>query len=171
MANTFELIASSTASGGSVSSIDFTSIPSTYTDLCVLVSSRDTYSAPALEVFLRFNGITTNNYTYRRLQGSSSSATSQTGTDTKLFIGGHPGATATSNTFSNIQIYIPNYTGSQAKALSVDSSFLENNSGYAFSYFNAGVTGVTAAITSITLLPQTQFAQHTSAYLYGVKNT
>jgi hypothetical protein len=170
MANTFELIASSIASGGSVSSIDFTSIPGTYKDLCVILSSRDTYSGPALEVFLRFNGITTNTYTYRRLQGSASSATSQAGGDTKMFIGGHPGATATSNTFSSIQIYIPNYAGSTQKSVSVDAAFLEISSGYAFAYFNTGLNTTTSAITSITLLPQTQFAQHTTAYLYGVKN-
>lgn len=169
MAFTHSLIASSVLSSGSATSIDFNNIPQNYTDLRIVLSSRDTYSGPALEVFLRFNGIDRNIYTYRRLQGSASAASSQTGSDTKLFIGGHPGATATSSTFSNIEIYIPNYTGTAQKSLSVDASFRENSGGYAYSYFNSGVTTMTSAINSITLLPQTAFAQHTSAYLYGIR--
>ena len=38
--NTFTLIASSTVGAGGASSIDFTSIPSTFTDLCLEASLR-----------------------------------------------------------------------------------------------------------------------------------
>ena len=44
MANTFELISSYTASG-SVASIGFSSIPSTYTDLCIKLSLRSSNTA------------------------------------------------------------------------------------------------------------------------------
>ena len=40
MATTFTKIASVTVGSGGASSIDFTSIPSTYTDLCVKLSTR-----------------------------------------------------------------------------------------------------------------------------------
>lgn len=169
MAYTHSLLASSVLSSGSATSINFNNIPQNYTDLRLVLSTRDTYSGPALEVFLRFNGVESNIYTYRRLQGSASSATTQTGSDTKLFIGGHPGATATSNTFSNIQIYVPNYAGSGQKSVSIDSTFLENGSGYAYAYFNNGISTMTSPVNSITLLPQTAFAQYTSAHLYGIR--
>jgi hypothetical protein len=42
MANTFTLIASSTVGSGGAASIDFTSISSTYTDLVVKLSLRNT---------------------------------------------------------------------------------------------------------------------------------
>jgi len=168
MANTFELISSYTASG-SVASIDFTSIPSTYTDLCLLVSSRDTYAAGDLEVFLRFNNNSGNVYTYRRLVGSGSGTSSATGTDTRLFVGNHPGANATANTFGNFVIYVPNYAGSTAKSVSIDT-VQENNQTAAYAVLNAGITSDTSAINRVTLFPQTNFAQYSTAYLYGVKN-
>ena len=40
MANTFQLISSTTVGAGGASSIDFTSIPSTYTDLVIKWSGR-----------------------------------------------------------------------------------------------------------------------------------
>lgn len=169
MANTFTLIASSVLSSGSASTIDFSSIPSTYTDLCLVVSSRDTYAAGDLEVFLRFNNNSGSVYTYRRLVGSGSAASSATGTDTKLFVGNHPGANATANTFGNFSIYVPNYAGSTAKSVSIDT-VQENNQTTAYAVLNAGLTSDTSAINRITLLPQTAFAQYSAAYLYGVKN-
>jgi hypothetical protein len=170
MANTFQLIASSTVGSGGASSIDFSSIPSTYDDLCVKISSRDTYSGPALEVFLRLNNNSNNIYTYRRLQGSGSAASSQTGGDTKMFVGGHPGATAASDTFCNIEVYIPNYLSSSSKILSVDATF-SNNISTSYGYFNAGYTSDTSAVNRVTLLCQTNFAQNSTAYLYGIKKS
>jgi hypothetical protein len=47
MANTFELIASSTVGSGGAANIDFTSIPATYTDLCLKFICATTRSALA----------------------------------------------------------------------------------------------------------------------------
>jgi hypothetical protein len=58
MPNTFELISSYTATG-SVSSIDFTSIPSTYTDLSLQLSLRNGRTGQVIqEGYITFNGST-----------------------------------------------------------------------------------------------------------------
>ena len=170
MPNTYTLIASSTVGAGGASSIDFTSIPSTYTDLCLKVSSRDTYSAAFLDVFLQFSGITTSVYTYRRLTGDGSSAASSFGTDVKLPVAIHNGATSTSNTFTNWEIYIPNYTSSNNKTVSVDMT-AEQNATLSYTGLYAGIMANTSTVTSIKLLCQTAFAQYSTAYLYGIKNS
>ena len=55
MANTYVLIASSTIGSGGGSSFDFTSIPSTYTDLLVKYSCRQNTSTGNGDMLLQFN--------------------------------------------------------------------------------------------------------------------
>jgi hypothetical protein len=165
-----ELIASYTATG-SVSNIEFTSIPGTFTDLCVYVSSRGSSSGPAEANTIYFNGDTTNaNYPAKRLLGSGSAASSdQTTTIKPGFFNNLAGTTA--STFANSMLYIPNYAGSNSKSFSVDTS-TENNGTEAYMAFVAGRWTGTAAITSIKFTPESagNFVQYTTAYLYGVKN-
>lgn len=170
MANTFELISSVTVGAGGASSIDFTSIPSTYTDLILKVSARGTTNGGAL--FVRFNGSSTG-YSAKQLYGSGSAVGSGAGGGGTTYLdGGIIGqSTNTANTFSNQELYIPNYAGSNNKSVSVDS-VNENNATEAYAIFNADLWSNTAAITSISLTPQNgvTFVQYSTAYLYGVKN-
>jgi len=171
MPNTFELIASSTVGAGGAANIDFTSIPNTYTDLCLKLSSRDTFAATGLSIFFKFNNSSGSTYSFTRIFGSGSSADS-TGDSgrTNDYLGDHPGSTATASTFGNIEMYIPNYAGSTAKSYSVDA-VAENNVGSpVYSNLIAGLDTSTAAINRITLTCQTNFAEFSTAYLYGVKN-
>jgi hypothetical protein len=165
MPNTFELIASSTVGAGGASSIDFTSIPSTYTDLCLKVSVRWSNAGP--DGFnVSYNG-STSSFTARYLEGSGSAAASGTAT---RFVGGLEGTGYTANTFGNVDIYIPNYAGSTNKSYSSDT-VTENNATQAYSHLIAGLWSNTAAINQITLAPSSgTFVQHSTAYLYGVKN-
>ena len=55
MANTFVLLASTTVGSGGASSIDFTSIPATYTDLVVKVSGRIDYAQTGDYFKITFN--------------------------------------------------------------------------------------------------------------------
>lgn len=176
MANTFELIASSTVGSGGASSIDFTSIPSTYTDLVVKCSLRDGISGSAQTALLVYfntdNG--TSSYDYKTLRGSGSAASSFGGSGyAGCYAGQYDGNTATSSTFSSTEIYIPNYAGSQKKSLSIDS-VQENNATAAFAELIAGLwsaAGGTAAINAVHVVPQVgNFVQYSTAYLYGVKN-
>jgi hypothetical protein len=69
-------------------------------------------------------------------------------------------------------MYIPNYAGtSYQKSISADS-VTENNGTTAYNAFHSGLWLSTAAITSIKLDPYgTDFAQYSSASLYGILNT
>jgi hypothetical protein len=160
MANTYEII-DKTILGSTAASVTFTAIPSTYTDLLVKVSSRNTSSS---EIFdFGFNGVTTNQSSVY-LNGSGSAATSATYT---LF-GRSVQTGATASTFSNNEIYIPNYAGSTFKSVSIDA-VNENNATGAFSSLVAGLWSSTAAITSITFTAS--FDTGSSFYLYGIKNS
>lgn len=167
MANpSMTLISSKTVGSGGAASIDFTGIPQTgFTDLLIVVSGRSNRSATEDGLLISINGSTAN-FTSRALRGSGSAATSITGTRA---LGDIPAASATSNTFANQSIYIPNYAGSTSKSFSVDS-VSENNATSAWQYAVAGLWSNTSAITSISLTPEVGSAlvQHSTASLYGV---
>jgi hypothetical protein len=164
---TYELIQAATVGSGGAASITFMNtgnIPSTFTDLVIKISARNTSSG---DIF------------YIALNGSSSSFTSKymywenttVNTGTLAQYGGRMNTSSTtSSTFASTDIYIPNYAGSTNKSYSSDS-VSENNSAAAPGSLIAGLWSNTAAITSITLTPNSgNFAQYSTAYLYGVKN-
>jgi hypothetical protein len=128
-------------------SIEFTSIPQTFTDLVVVCALRANASAVNDNPIFRFNGIATN-YSYRVLRGTGSATSSYSGGTTFFFLGESNGNSSTSNTFSNQTVYIPNYTASTNKSVSIDS-VMENNSTEAYQNIIAGLWSNTAAITSI----------------------
>ena len=167
MANTFELIYASTVGSGGAADITFNTIPSTYTDLCLVLSARSTSASVQGYCTAAFNG-STSNFSIRAIYGFGSG----TGvfTTPSNFVGEIVGDTATASTFSNLSMYIPNYAGSTNKSYSVDA-VAENNATFAQMDLTAGLWSQTAAITSITLTPNAgNFKQYTTAYLYGVKN-
>ena len=167
MANTFELIASSTVGAGGATAFDFTSIPSTYTDLCLKWSARGTNADPVEFITISLNGSSTS-FTARFLRGRGSTVDSYTDTTLVTQV---DGANATSNTFSNGEFYFPNYAGSTNKSYSMDG-VTENNATAADAVLGAGLWSNTAAINRITLTVGggRNFVQYSTAYLYGVKN-
>jgi len=167
MATTYKLISSVTVGSGGAASMGFTSIPATYTDLVVKVSARDNRALEIDGVLISFNG-STSNFTNIYLLGDGSSASS--GSLARLAANA-PGATATASTFSNGEIYIPNYASANYKSLSSDSVTENNATGVSTGLF-ANLWSDTAAITSITLTPNngTLFDQYSTAYLYGISN-
>ena len=175
MPNTFELIASSTVGAGGALTIDFSSIPSTFTDLCVLVSARNALDVQG-DMGLRLNANSGANYSRRTLLGTGTGAASGSSSgDTLLTRAGvATGTDCTASTFCNSTIYIPNYAGSTNKSISIDS-VTENNATLAYAQMVAGLWSQTAAINQITLYVNSAnllntFAQYSTAYLYGVKN-
>ena len=168
MANTMTLISSVTVGSGGASSIDFTSIPNTYTDLCLKFSLRYGDYASWNYAYIQLNttaGIT------KSLNGYGSSASSGS-VGTSLRIDFVAGTGQTASTFSNGELYIPNYTSSNAKSVSLDHA-AENNATAAYAEIVAGLfSTVTSAVTSVSLLTDSgyKFAQYSTAYLYGVKN-
>ncbi len=173
MPNTFTKIASVTVGAGGASTIDFTSIPATYTDLCVKYSTRVTASATFSDLNIRFNG-STSGYSERMLYGDGTSAASAATSGSLINWGASDGSTATSSTFSNGEIYLPNYTGSNNKSMSQDA-VTENNSSAGNSVtmnLDAALWSNTAAITQVTLIPSSgTLVQYSTATLYGIKNS
>lgn len=162
---TFEKIATVDVGAGGQAAIDFTVIPSTFTDLCILISARDSVSAIASSCSISFNG-STSSFSGIYLQGSG--AGPATGSLAR-FIGNNVSSTATANTFSNAVVYIPNYAAAVNKSFSVDA-VTENNATTAYTNLVAGLWSNTAAITSISLTPASgNFVQYSTATLYGIK--
>ena len=167
MAVTHKLIQTITVGAGGQASIEFTSIPQTYTDLLVVYSARTSRSAVYDAFRLTFNGSTTN-YSSKYLQGNGSSASSFSGSTS--FVSCYVnGATSTSNTFSNNAFYIPNYTSSTYKSLSGEHLY-ETNATAADMFLTAGLWSNTAAITSISVTSDVgaTIVQYSSASLYGI---
>jgi len=171
MANTMTLIQSVTVPSGGAASIDFTSIPSTYTDLVLKLSGRkDSGSFP--NPALQFNGDTAANYKWRGLYGDSSTAASNNSTSaTSILFGVMDGSSETASTFGSGEAYIPNYASSNQKSVSIEAVG-ETNGTPCYMYMVAGLWTGTAAITSIKIVNASgNFIQYSTAYLYGVKNS
>jgi len=169
MALTYVAIATTTVGSGGAANIEFTSIPGTYTDLVIKASLRDTRNGPANDFSMEINGAATNR-TYKALKGDGSTVTTFSGSTAT--IGVEDGDTATASTFANVEIYIPNYAGSNNKSISADSA-QENNQSAAEVWMVASLWSQTAAITSLKLVPGNGFSykQYSTATLYGIKNT
>ena len=152
-------------------SIDFSSIPSTYTDLLIKVSLRGSDAGNYVNNRITFNG-STSGYTSKLLYGLGSSTGSLNNSVTNAvdYAAYGTGSLATSSTFGNAEIYIPNYTASTNKSLSVDA-VSENNATAAIAALTAGLWSNSAAINQITITPAVgTFVQYSTAYLYGVSN-
>lgn len=171
MADTFVKIATVNLSGGSQATISFTSIPQTYTDLCLKWSLRDTFAAVSTNTFVSFNSVASG-YSIKRLRGDGATADSysETAQASLNFYNSKNGSSSTASTFSNGELYIPNYAGAAYKSCSLDA-VLENNATTAYIVLYAGLWSNTAAITSITLAADTAMAQYSTATLYGIKNS
>jgi hypothetical protein len=146
-----------------VSSITFSDIPQTFTDLIVMLSLRN--SSDNDEIGLLLNG-SSSNFSQRSLRGEGTTVLSQTRATNSLWLGATK-SVYTASTFGNCQLYIPNYTSSANKSLSFDSS-LENNATDGRNGINAILWSDTDAITSIQLNANANFAQYSSASLFGV---
>ncbi len=176
MANTLTLIAATTLSSPA-SSIDFTSIPNTYTDLRLEFSIRTTNSSSSRSedaIVLALNNDTTSgNYTVRYLRGSGSGAGSTSATG---YAGAYAGevnsSTSTASTFTSGTIYFPSYAGSTNKSFSIDIT-QEANSSTAYAQLHSCLWSNTAAINRISFsnYNSNTFATNTTAYLYGIKNS
>jgi hypothetical protein len=164
MPTTMQLIAKQTVGAGGAASVTFSSIPQTFTDLQVLVSSRNT--AVDTENTFSFNGSSAN-FSIVRLFGNGTT----TGSDTLYGYSLTTTSGYTANTFSNNSIYIPNYTSSNFKSISIDG-VAENNATASAQVLSAALWSNTAAITSIRLQPTSgTYAEGSEFTLYGISNS
>jgi hypothetical protein len=176
MANTYKLISSNILTT-STASITFSSIPDTYTDLVLRFTSRTTNASTFDSLALKFNSDTSAIYSETTLYGSGSTvgADRALGANSTQFalLGASDGATNTSDTFSSIEIYIPNYTSTTSKPQSAVWVKPDNSTTTAESYVVAALYRNTSAIDSINLTSRNSenFVSGCSFYLYGIKNS
>ncbi len=107
MPSTYEPIATNTL-GTASSSITFSSIPSTYTDL-VLVASNILNASSTNSVFLRFNSDSTTNYSSTFLEGTGSAASSNRVSNRNVIDSGYNVGLSTSSV-GQVIFNIMNYT-------------------------------------------------------------
>ena len=167
MAITYEAIATVTVGSGGAANITFSSIPGTYTDLQLLISTRDADGGYGSGLSISFNGTSWSGnrelYSYNGAPGTGNTSGESVGT----------GNGATANTFGNSSFYIPNYTNSNSKIFFSEGVAENNNANNAYLAFHVGNSGVTAAITSIAIAggDGVSLLQHSTATLYGIKNS
>lgn len=150
------------------SSIIFNGIPQTgYTDLKVVVSARDTSTAGANWNGYSFtilpNGLNTN-ISQRSLFGNGTNISSYT--DSYMYNVISMGMDTT-NTFSNVEIYIPNYTSNSFKSFSIDGG-AETNFNNSSIRISSGLWSNVLAITSLQLNAYSNFAVGSTFSLYGI---
>lgn len=152
--------------------VTFDSIPQTgYTDLKVVLTGRTTRANadPGSDVGITFNGSSTGYYR-KSLNGDGSSAGSGSSSNIAYITSALVNSSyATANTFGNIEMYIPNYTSSSKKSVSIET-VTESNASTAFMRMIAALWDNTAAISSISFTETNgeSFLAGSSFSLYGI---
>lgn len=158
MPNTYESIATQTL-GSAAASVTFSSIPSTYTDLVLVIAGTNTTSAQAIG--MTFNGDTGTNYSRTAVYGDGTNAASIRDTNIARMDVVYYGTTQ-SNGIVNIMNYANTTTFKTVLARSNDPASAVNA--------NVCLWRNTAAITSITLTAvSTTLAAGSTFSLYGIK--
>lgn len=161
-------IAEFTVGAGGAATIDFTSIPQTYTDLYLSVSIRGTASGgpESYFVYASFNGVTTNR-TYRRLEATGSTISYDTGSLAGIAVAG--GTSVGTNIFAASSTHIANYSSTTANKNYYSSLSSEHDSTASDVGIIAGLWQNSAAISSISIYLSTgNIAQHSRVSLYGI---
>lgn len=156
MAITYESIATTTV-GSATSTITFSSISGSYTDLRLVVFCLHGGS----DTRMTFNSDTATNYSATRIQGNGTSAASARQT-TQAHI------TLNTSGFSPALFVVDifSYAGSTFKTLLIDNN--EDNNGSGVKEQKIATWRSTSAITSITLSNSFNFSTGAMATLYGI---
>ena len=178
MANTYKLLNSAVVSGSSTTSVNFNSIPQTYSDLSLRYMTRSSETGAGYNWangLIRFNNDSGTNYRaqnmwYQATSGNTTDANA-TNTGTDLLINANNNSYV-SNGFCIGECYILDYKSTGEKPISINncpagSVGLTNET---LLWWSGSTYTGTSAITSIQLIPnpgQTWIAG-TSFYLYGI---
>lgn len=168
------LIQTITVPSTSASSITFSSIPQTYTDLHIKMSTRCDGGTNGVLGAVRFNGDTATNYSDKVMytNGNTSTGGSTNTGGTYSFAGSHPGTSSGTYYFGANDMYIINYTLGRWKGWHSDGGGESSTAG-SYMAVASGIWMNTAAITSITLFPGGgyNFVQNSVFSLYGIKSS
>jgi hypothetical protein len=159
-----------TTGSGSTGAVYFTNIPQNYTDLIIKVSARSdaAQSFQNLDMVINGGGGT---YVAEKRLGASGSGSPYSDSFTNMsvvnFWESDTAASNTASVFSNVEIYIPNYSGNTFKQISTDA-VAENNATDGRQRLFASIWQNTSPITSLQFNGY-NFVQYSTFTLYGVK--
>jgi hypothetical protein len=172
MATTFTQIGSAQIVSTDATSVEFTNIPATFTDLKVEISARTDGAGNVEMIEFTYNN-NTSNRTSLVMEGRPASDSVATFAPTTLFIGNVAAPGQASSSFSIASLYIPNYAGSGAK-VSLSDAAMNGTNNERSGAINVQRWNDSTAITSIQFKLETgarKFVQHSTFYLYGIKNS
>lgn len=156
-----EKIATLTVGVGGAATLDFTSIPSSYTDLVVMFSFRA--ATTATSVYMNING--DSSATSRFVYGDGTSTGSSTSVN---FVGSTSSSARTANTFGSARLTIANYTSSTNKSYTVHA-VSETNGNPGENYFIAGQWANTSAVNRLTFyMVSGNLDAYSTATIYGI---
>jgi len=165
MPATYEPIATTTLSTAA-STITFSSIPATYTDLRLVLVIKPTASCA---VYVKLNNNSAVTYSFTQIAGNGTSATSSRGSDSAGFVlGANIAFQDTEMQMGTVDIF--SYAGSTNKTAL--SSFISDLNGSGNVGYNVSLFPSTTAVSRLDLINQasTTFATGTTATLYGIKS-
>lgn len=169
MPATYDSIATTTL-GSAQSSVTFSSISGSYTDLVLVVAATGDRASNVDSLAIRLNSDTGSNYSYTYLAGETSSGaiSGRASNQTNIWCGNF-----TSNNVDNpspIIIQIQNYSNTTTYKTTL-SRGNPIAGGYSATNANVGLWRSTAAITSVTVRSETgnNFRSGSTFTLYGVK--
>ena len=177
----FESIATVTVGSGGAASIEFTSIPSTYTHLQVRAfaqTNRGTYGIDQLLVRFNGDGTGSTSYAYHNLIGNGATAVAGSVGTSGNFLGFGEGSfgTSTGGTFGGGILDILDYTNTNKYTTTRSLSGVDINgtiAGYGgWITMSSGLYMNTNAITEIDILPSvgTLITQYSHFALYGIRS-
>ena len=171
----YESIATVTVGSGGASSIDFTSIPATYTHLQIRGIGRTARANVEDGLYIRFNSDSGSNYTAHSLYGNGSSASSFVNgstSDTEMETYNMPGNNAAASIFGASILDVLDYANTNKYKTIRNLGGFDNNSTNGRISLVSGFWRNTNAITSITLIGgNSTWLQYTQFALYGIKGS
>lgn len=172
MATTYKTLGTITLSSDVVS-ITFSSIPSSYTDLVLKVSARSDYAAIVDYLNLKFNGDSSAIYTEGRMVGYGTTGQAADRVTGQTYVQQFPinGASSTTSAYSAGEIYIPNYSGSQAKSFLATGVVEHNTTSNNQILMEGGLYDTGTAISSITMSSAngTVLKSGSTFFIYGIE--
>jgi hypothetical protein len=170
----FESIATVTVGSGGAASIEFTSIPSTYQHLQIRMIGKSTTTTGEYHgVRLQMNGATGSVYSWHVLYGTGSSvgaggAATRTSIEEMHWV--HDSAASRANMFAPVIVDILDYANTSKFKTMRSFAGCDFNGGAGPVGIYSGLYQATTAVSSLKFFPASgNFAQHTTAALYGVR--
>lgn len=166
-----QVIYTQNLTSGAASTITFNNIPQTFDDLLIVGSARTTETGQTWsQCDFRVNGISSTIYSKTSYYGYNAGTT---GTDratnqNAVPLGWFNAPNSTANIFGYAETLISNYSKSGIFKSVFSDAVTENNSTGGLIIKTSGLIQLSSPITSITLINNATWTQHSSFTIYGI---